>query len=88
MMHHVDLFVYQKNTDLNALSAYEAVHYFMNKSCCRGLKRYVHWSISYDDDGDSRDFIHKVTSSSYYLLNKNKTSIIETIFTKKIMKKK
>ncbi|RAP31550.1 hypothetical protein DID78_00935 [Candidatus Marinamargulisbacteria bacterium SCGC AG-343-D04] len=71
-MRHIDLFVFQKNTDLNALSAYEAVHHFMNKEECRGLRRFVHWRLSYRDDVDSLEFVKTVTSSSFYLLNTNK----------------
>ena len=66
------LFVYQKNTDLHALSAFEAVKRFMNKDRCTSLRRFVHWTMGLAEGVDAVSCVDSIVSGSYYVLNPNK----------------
>ena len=71
-MSKIHVFVYQKNSDLHCLSAFEAIKQFMEVSELVKLRRYVHWEIDYSGQLESNELIELITSNSYYLLNSNK----------------
>ena len=73
-MKTIHCYVYQQHVDLHAVSALEAIHQYMGVDQCKALKRYKHWVIQVDTLLDDDDFMSKITTGSYYLLNPNKES--------------
>ena len=65
------LYTQLKNTDLHALSAFEALVHVMKLDTLRTLKRYQRWKIETTTPVDLSFFI----SNSYVLANSNKESV-------------
>ena len=63
---------YLKNTDLHALSAYEAISYYLHYKSIHRLKRYTRWEISFASHENPDNKLKALLEDSFSLINVNK----------------
>lgn len=71
-MKKISILIETKNTDLHAMSAFEALKAKPSLTHLKQLKRYRHVVLSYDFEGDIQAVLTQFIHSSYILLNTNK----------------
>lgn len=71
-MKQISILIETKNTDLHAMSAFEALKAKPSLSSLKQLKRYRHVVLSFNVDGDIEGILTQFINSSYILLNTNK----------------
>ena len=74
----VHVYTQLKNTDLHALSAYEAITQIMNFERLKSLYRYGSWTLTLEASSqeEANDTVKKILDNSYYILNPNKESYV------------
>ena len=63
---------YLKNTDLHALSAYEAITTYLKFKSLHHLKKYTRWEIGFAPDINPESALKSLLEESFSLLNVNK----------------
>ncbi|RAP32318.1 hypothetical protein DID76_00515 [Candidatus Marinamargulisbacteria bacterium SCGC AG-414-C22] len=67
----IQLYTYQKNTDLHCLSAFATMKEFLNCDSLIKCRRFVLWDMVADCDSETK-LVDTIITKSYYLLNTNK----------------
>jgi hypothetical protein len=77
-MSKVSLYIYTKNTDLHAMSAFETVKSVLNYPYLNGLKRYRHITLTFTEwtDDEARQKVDDFNRHSFQLLNPNKEAAL------------
>ena len=78
-MKKINLFVSQKYVDLNAISAFQALSIYLEKSNCKALTRYVNWEIVIDTQLDDEVVVNRLTQGSFLLFNPNKEDYVSSL---------
>jgi hypothetical protein len=70
----IRLFSNLKNTDLQCLSAYEAINEMLGYKSLKGLRRLTIWEVEVEGiaSEEGASVLEKVLKQSYYLINPNK----------------
>jgi|GEM_PF-4530136 len=77
-MFTLSVFSYLNNTDLHALSAFEALTHSMNLSYVKRLKRYTHWKFTVDAPSvsEAKTIVETLLKTTYFVININKESFV------------
>ncbi len=73
----IKLFTHLKNTDLEAVSAYQTITELLHFSALTGLSRKRLWELTVEETKETKFQVQKVLSESYYLSNPNKEKVYQ-----------
>lgn len=68
----ITLYTYLKNTDLHALSAFEAITNYLSFSALKRLKRFTKWELEFSAQENVQAALKRLLEESFSILNLNK----------------